>query len=127
MENFIVVDSKSDSSVIKALFPNSNMNVMIANGFSNVLAISTTLIDFKQNLLIVTDAGADKEKKSWLMHSILGDCNVVWMDPNMDTVLKKAVPTYNSSLDLDETVKNNSASILSQPQFMDIKRYLNAS
>ena len=51
----IVVEGNFDCFILNTLFPDSKVKIRIAQGFSNVLSVSRTLIDYGFDVLIVLD------------------------------------------------------------------------
>ena len=99
----IVVEGKTDYVVLDTLFPEiREKGIMLrsAQGFSNVFAVSKTLMDFGYKVLLMldTDTNIHGHDNRVIVERIQSNniagrrTNIVWMDSCLEMVLEKAVP-----------------------------------
>ncbi len=99
----IVVEGKTDLIVIVTLFPEiKEKGIMLrsAQGFSNVFAVSKTLMDFGYSVLLMldTDTNIHGHDNRIIIERIQTNViagrrmNIIWMDSCLEMVLEKAVP-----------------------------------
>lgn len=98
----IVVEGNTDIQVLITLFPEiKEKGIMLrsAQGFSNVFAVSRTLMDYGYNVLLVldTDTHIHGHDNRIIVDRIQSNViagrrlNIVWMDSCIEMVLEKAV------------------------------------
>ena len=133
----IVVEGNFDCFILNTLFPDSKVKIRIAQGFSNVLSVSRTLIDYGFDVLIVLDtdtnvSGLDNRMIiQRLMNNDLIDyhLNIVWMDSCIEIVLGKVSSDFinlnkrNKNLIKDILLKNKDA-ILNLKEFQVIQEFI---
>ena len=99
----IVVEGVRDSIVLDILFPEikeKHITLRIAQGFSNVLAVTRTLMDYGHNVLIMldTDSNLPGQDKRMVLDRLQSNVfvgrrmNIVWMDSCLEMVLERAIP-----------------------------------
>lgn len=135
----IVVEGKTDYYVLKILFPHlndRNVEVRVAQGFSNVFAVSKSLVDYGYEVLAVLDTdsnihGDDNRKimSRLLSPSMTGrKIDVVWMNSCLEDVLKKASPNihlnHGNGIILQQSIRKNKASILRLDEFQQIQSFI---
>ena len=136
----IVVEGYIDAMVIKALFPDlsdSNINIREGQGFSNVLAVSKSLIDYGCEVLAVLDTdthrpGNDNREIVKRMQStgLAGrPINILWMDPCLEKVLLSANSKMNLRFEgkggrFIQEIKKNRNRILELNEFKKIKSFI---
>lgn len=136
----IVVEGLFDHIVIGTLFPKiKERNIMLreALGFSNVFAVSKTLIDFGYDVLMVldTDSNVAGHDNRLTIERIMGNRNIggkieiVWMDPFIELVLDKVVPGIwkmkkNHSQGVMRAIYSNRDKILQLDEFKQIARFI---
>lgn len=136
----IVVEGKTDSVVLQTLFPDmmeKEVSIRIAQGFSNVLATSKTLIDYGYEVLAMLDTdskmpGKDIREIVKRMQSsgVAGrTVDIVWMDSCIEDVLRKANPVMFSKkaggVSLKQAINKNKDALLALEEFKKIQEFIN--
>lgn len=136
----IVVEGKTDFVVLDTLFPEiREKGIMLrsAQGFSNVLAVSKTLMDFGYKVLIMldTDTNIHGHDNRVIVERIQSNIisgrrtNIVWMDSCLEMVLEKAVPDIwhikkTNTHELAEVVWHNRQAIKELEEFKRIAEFI---
>ena len=105
----IVVEGKFDYLVLETLFPQMSRRrvvLRVAYGFSNVFAVSKTLVDYGHEVLAVldTDTNVSGNDNRVIMNRIQSKgyvgrkINIVWMDSCIEDVLRRAIPKMSRSI-----------------------------
>lgn len=135
----IVVEGESDALILRNLFPDigrNNIAIKVANGFSNILAIAKTLIDYGCDVLLIMDTDSNvpginnRESFQHLCDTpLVGRFpNIVWMDPYIEAVISKA----NLQFVLHKKISSKNLSIIVEhrnricqlSEFMQINEFI---
>lgn len=135
----IVVEGRFDQVVLMTLFSQiegKNITFREAMGFSNVFAISKTLVDYGHDVLAVldTDSGKSGDDNRKILNRIMSPgvsgrmIDIVWMDPCIEDVLNKAVPDRNihqkKGVVLRQVIDKYRAKILALDEFKQIQDFI---
>lgn len=136
----IVVEGNTDILVLITLFPEiKEKGIMLrsAQGFSNVFAVSKTLMDFGYNVLLMldTDTNIHGHDNRIIVERIQSNViasrrlNIVWMDSCIEMVLEKAVPGIwqfkkSHTHDLGRVIWDNRQAIKNLDEFKRIAEFI---
>ena len=136
----IIVEGNRDCTILNALFPQiveREISIQIGQGFSNVLAISRTYLDYRYDVLAILDAGShlhgDYTKETverFLSNNPYGrGLNIVWMDPFIEKVVDRAIPGFwhrniSKNHTLRAIIEENRNSLLQLDEFRRIREFI---
>lgn len=135
----VVVEGKFDLVVLETLFPQcAQRRIMLreAHGFSNVFAVTKALKDYGYDVLAVLDTDTDKpgnDNRKVIERiqttGIVGRAiNIVWMDANIEDVLKRANPNihlqYGNGIILQQGIRKYKNAILALEEFRKIQEFI---
>lgn len=132
----IVVEGYQDAMILGILFPKikeKGISLRVAQGFSNVLAISRTLEDYKVDVLAVLDTDTNipgNDNRTILSRiqskGIVGrHLRIAWMDPNIEGLLKQVDPSVSlHDVALRDFILHNRSRIASLEGFMMISSFI---
>lgn len=132
----ILVEGITDYHIIQALFCdklNGNIEVRITHGFANMIAMAKTLIDYNHQVLMIADSDCTEPNNVRATYvrfqndvSIGRTFNIVWMEPCIESVLKRVLGESETPKRKRNIVFNreNKEKLLGNNEFKMIKDFM---
>lgn len=134
----ILVEGQTDSIIVRALFGDKlrdNTEIRITHGFSSMIAMAKTLIDYDYKVLLVADSDSNDPNNNvrsyferYQTEALAGRRpEIVWMEPCIENVISRAHVDARTKKGLSSanTIKHYKADILRLTEFKKISDFLN--